>query len=302
MSRPHRRPRLALPFTILTDRDTVRLVAGEDFRYTLTGPGLSDWLPDWLTALDGRVPLEEALGQLAQERREPARQLVDRLYGERVLIDGTALAAHVPARWRLRPEGSAAWAAGWQPGGETPPPNPLPATERGSKPSAVSSSPPLPLGEGVGGEGFFLPALCQDRLDHDEALRFNRRCLDTATPWLWASTGPMSRAYVSPLFLPDAGPCLSCLLYHFRRLSPVPELYDALTEHARSGRPIVPVPFPLQAIAIIQQLLLWKAALGAEAVPPAALYRLHVLEVASMEVTTHRVFVDPECPECGGRN
>ena len=28
----------------------------------------------------------------------------------------------------------------------------------------------------------------------------------------------------NPLFLPNAGPCLSCLLYHFRRLSPTPSL------------------------------------------------------------------------------
>src|SRR5712691_11205386 len=109
----HRRPRLALPFTILTGRDTVRLVAGEDFRYTLTGPGLEAWLPAWLGALDGRTPLPELLGRLPEASRGAAQQLVDRLYSERVLIDGTAPDAHAPARWRLAPEGSAAWAAGW---------------------------------------------------------------------------------------------------------------------------------------------------------------------------------------------
>jgi bacteriocin biosynthesis cyclodehydratase domain-containing protein len=200
-----------------------------------------------------------------------ARQLVDRLYSERVLVDGTAPDAHAPARCRLAPEGSAAWAIGWQPTAED-------ATARA------------------------LPALCQDRLDYEEALRFNRRCRETGTSWLWASTGPMGRAYVSPLFLPDAGPCLSCLLYHFRRLSPAPEFYDALAAHARAGQPIAPVPFPPAAAAIVQQLLLWKAALAEEPEPSAALYRLHVLEVASLEVTSHRVFVAPECPECGGRN
>src|SRR5262249_25957750 len=56
-----RRPRLALPFTILTTQDKVQLVAGEDFRYTLAGPGLQDWLPDWLAGLNGRVPLDAAL-------------------------------------------------------------------------------------------------------------------------------------------------------------------------------------------------------------------------------------------------
>ena len=261
-----RRPRLALPFTILSERDTVRLVAGEDFRYTLTGPELDAWLPGWLSGLDGRTRLDEALNRLPEQRRKSARELVDRLYGERVLIDGAAADAHLPFRRRLAPEGNAAWATGWQPVSED---------------KAVT-----------------LPVLCQDRLDYDQALRFNQRCRTSGTPWLWASTGPMSRAYVSPLFLPDAGPCLRCLLEHFRRLSPAPELYDALVTHAQKGGSVISVPFPPPAAAIVQQLLVWKAALAEEAVAPAALYRLHVLEVPSLEITSHRVLVDPECPEC----
>jgi bacteriocin biosynthesis cyclodehydratase domain-containing protein len=274
MSMAHRYPRLALPFTILTGRDTVRLVAGEDFRYTLSGPNLESWLPGWLAGLDGRTPLDAALAQLPEAHRDPARQLVDRLYGERVLIDGTAADAHAPIRFRLAPEGSAAWAVDWQ-----------------LVPADASDASARPL-----------PALCQDRLDYDEALRFNRGCLKAGTPWLWASTGPMSRAYVGPLFLPDAGPCLCCLLYHFRRLSPAPELYDALVAHSREGQPITPALLPAPATAIVQQLLLWKTALAEEPSASAALYRLHVLEVATLEVSAHRVFVDPECPECGGRN
>jgi ribosomal protein S12 methylthiotransferase accessory factor len=273
-----RRPRLALPFTVLTGRDTVRLVAGEDFRYTLTGPGLDGWLPGWLAGLDGRTPLDEALGRLPEAHRGPARELAGRLYGERVLVDGTAADAHAPARWRPAVEGNAAWAAGWRP-------EPVAARADGE------AAPPAAL-----------PVLCQDRLDYDEALRFNRRCLQTRTPWLWASTGPMSRAYVGPLFLPDAGPCWGCLLSHFRRLSPAPELYDALVDHARSGRPVAPAPFPPPALALLRQLVLWKAALADEPEAPAALYRLHVVEVATLEVTSHRVFVDPECPECGARD
>jgi bacteriocin biosynthesis cyclodehydratase domain-containing protein len=268
MSTVHRRPRLALPFTILTGPDTVRLVAGEDHRYTLTAPGLDGWLGGWLAGLDGRTPLDEALGRLPEDRRGSARQLVDRLYGERVLLDGTAADAHAPAQRRLEPTGNAAWAAGWEPDGEGAP----------------------------------LPALCQDRLDYDEALRFNRRCRQAGTVWLWATTGPMGRAYVGPLFLPDAGPCLGCLLGHFRRLSPAPELYDALAGHARDGRTVVAAPFPAPGTAIVRQLLLWKAALAEEAVAPAALYRLHVLEAAELEVTAHRVLIDPECAECGGRS
>lgn len=79
---------------------------------------------------------------------------MDRLYGERVLIDGTAPDAHAPVRYRLAPEGSAAWAAGWQSAAAD-------ATVRA------------------------LPTLCQDRLDFDEALRFNRHCRETrAASWL----------------------------------------------------------------------------------------------------------------------
>ena len=267
---PDRRPRLALPFTVLTAPDTVRLVAGEDFRYTLTGSGLDGWLPAWLAGLDGRTPLADTLDRLPESHRAGARELADRLYGERVLIDGTAADAHVPVRYRLAVEGRAAWAADW-----------VPATD----PAARE-----------------LPTLCQDRLDHDEALRFNRRCLEAGTPWLWATTGPMSRAYVGPLFRPDAGPCLGCLLGHFRRLSPAPELYNALADHARAGRPVEPVPFPPPGVAIVQQLLRWKADLAAEPDAHPALYRLHVLDAAALDVTSHRVFVDPECPECGGRN
>src|SRR6266542_1327744 len=37
---------------------------------------------------------------------------------------------------------------------KTPPPNPLPCKERGSKPNGISSSPPPRSGEGVGGRGF----------------------------------------------------------------------------------------------------------------------------------------------------
>jgi bacteriocin biosynthesis cyclodehydratase domain-containing protein len=263
-------PRLAWPFTILTGRDTVRLVAGEDFRYTLTGSGLDVWLPDWLKQLDGRTTLDDAIGQLPEDLHATARELVARLYGERVLVDGSATDVHKPVRYRLAVEGSAAWV--WQPPPED------------QDPTAKS-----------------LPVLCQDRLDYDEALHFNRRCLLSRTPWLWATTGPMSRAYVSPFFLPNAGPCLSCLLYHFRRLSPAPYLYDEIAKHSRSGREVVPVPFPKPAIAMVQQMLLWKAALANEELANAALYRLHVLELAGMEVTSHRVWIDPECPECSGK-
>ena len=266
------RPCWAMPFTTLTAPDRVRLVAGEDYRFTLEGPGLDTWLPTWLEAFGHGCSLAEALAVLPEERRAAARQIVARLYAERVLIDRPAAAAHTPTAAAPLPEGS----------------GPL-------YDSLVAAAGVLPAGaKGV-------PVLCQDRLDYGEALRFNRRMLAGDVPWFWVTCGPLSRGYVSPAFLPDAGPCLECLLAGFRRLSPAPELYAELTEHAAQGRPIAPAPFPAPASALLLDLLRWKQQLLAGPSPPAALYRLHVLEVAGLEVSAHHVFADPECPACRGR-
>jgi bacteriocin biosynthesis cyclodehydratase domain-containing protein len=263
------RPRLGLPYTVLQEKGIVRLVCGEDFRYTLRGPGLESWLPDLLTRCDGRRSLDELLASLDEVLRGPAQQVIDRLYAERVLVDGTAADAHAPHRYRLEIAGQGALA------------DLLRASEPGK--------PALPS----------LAILCQDSLDYEAANQFNRRCLRGSAPWLWASSGAMNRGYVGPVFLPGAGPCLACLLRHFQGLSPAPELYDALAEHVRAGKAVSPVPFPAEGMAILGQLVFWKLRQLQEPQPAPALYQLHVLETATMEVTTHRVFPDPECPECG---
>jgi bacteriocin biosynthesis cyclodehydratase domain-containing protein len=267
MELSRRHLRLSLPFTILTGPDTVRLVAGEDFRYTLSAPGLETWLPRLLSELDGKRPLAELLNALDPSMREAAAQLLERLYGERVLIDA-------PARER-RPS----------------PPDLL--VIEGDGPLADR----LRGASGGAGEARLI-AFCQDRLDYDALLQFNQRCRTGRDMALWATTGPMQRGYVGPLVLPDAGPCLACLLRHFQRLSPAPEIYDHLIGHARAGGVITPGPFPPEGVEILAQLVLWKASLLHQPEPPAVLYRLHVLEVATMEVSTHRVFADPECPAC----
>lgn len=269
MSPPLRRPRLALAYTVLVEPDTVRLVAGEDFRYTLTARGLDTWLPTLLRRLDGTVLLDEAVAALPAERREAARQLVERLASERVLIEGPVEADHPAVAYRLAVEGDG------------------PLAERLRAASAGDKARPA------------LAVFCQDRLDYSAALAFNRACRRRRAPWLWATLGPLHRGYVSPLFLPDAGPCLECLLGHFRRLSPVPELYERLIDHVERGGVVEPVPFPEPCVGILAELVRRKVELAAEPEPPSALYRLHVLEVATLEVTAHRVFVDPECPECG---
>ncbi len=260
------RPRLSQPFDVLGEPDTVRLVAGEDFRYTMRAPGLGTWLPALLSRLDGKTRLRDALDGLGGDARDAALRLVERLYGERVLVEGTAAGAHAPARFRLRVEGA------------------------GRLAERLAAAP----GDGERD----LALLCQDRLDYAAALRFNRRALEGRFPWIWATTGPLQRGYAGPLFLPDAGPCFACLLAHFRRLSPAPELYDAL-----AGRTSTPpaADFRPEGIEILAQLARWKGALAADPAPPPALFALHVLEVATLEVTSHAVLLDPECAECGGR-
>jgi bacteriocin biosynthesis cyclodehydratase domain-containing protein len=263
-----RRPRLALPFTVLASPGVVRLVAGEDFRYTLQADGLDRWLPGLLASLDGRRTLADALARVDAAHREAAAGVVDRLLGERVLVDGTAAEAHPAAAYRLVAEGKGPLLEGLA--------------------SGPSGSPALSI-------------LCQDRLDYDEALRFNRARLDGDGPWMWATTGPMARGSVSPVFLPGSGPCLACLLRQFRRRSPAPELYDALEEQGRTGGPIEPSTFPPEGVGILRNLIVLKAAMVADPGMPATPYRLHVLEASTLEVSSHRVYRDPECEACGSR-
>ncbi len=273
-----RRPRLAYPFTFLTETNTVRLVAGEDYRYTLTAPELDGWLPALLARCAGKETLETLLTPLTAAQRGAALQIVQQLYGERVLVDGSAADAHQAETLAVEVKGRGL------------------LCELLSKELAHTPSAPFQPGE-HGGKP--LVVLCQDRLDYEEALEENRRCRAANAPFLWASYGAMSRAYVGPLFLPDAGPCFGCLLRSFQRLSPAPEIYDALRDHARQQKPIEPIDFPREGLLMLQGLVLWKLQEARRDDPGPALYRLHVLEREHFEVSTHRVFADPFCPECG---
>src|SRR5688572_33393691 len=91
-----RRPRLAPGFTVMIDGDSLWLVAGEDVRYRLR---LADptWLSDVLAKCDGSRTLE------ALSTHPDARAALERLYEERVLVDGTAGQAHeaIPGDYRV---------------------------------------------------------------------------------------------------------------------------------------------------------------------------------------------------------
>src|SRR6185295_3238009 len=97
-------------------------------------------------------------------------------------VDGTALDAHVARKYDVVVEGTVL----------------LPSPLRGRGAGREGADPADSwLARGV-------VVLCQDLLDYEAALQCNRRCRDAKMAFLWVSYGPMNRAYVSPLFLPDA--------------------------------------------------------------------------------------------------
>ena len=238
-----RRPRLAPGFTVMADADAVWLVAGEDVRYRL---GVDDpaWLVDMLARCDGTATLDELAAHA------DARATIERLYAERVLVDGTPAQAHAAV-------------AGYR------------VVGRGALADALA---------GTGEVVLFV----QDALDHAALLAYNREALAARQRWMWITTGPGARAYVGPLFVPDAGPCAQCLLVHFKRLSPVPALYDVVLAHRGA---IAPSPFPEAAIATVAAFVRWKLA-------STALYALHVIETSDLTVSAHAPLADVECEAC----
>ena len=94
--------------------------------------------------------------------------------------------------------------------------------------------------------------------------------------------------------------CLRCLLRGFRRLTPVPELHDALAAHLRAGGRVAPRPFPAPGVATVAALAAWKIDALAAPLTQASPFRLHVVAADTLEVSSHRVLPDPECPTCAG--
>lgn len=265
------RPQLAVPFTIIAEGDIVHLIGGEDLRYTVRAGEATVELVGLLHRCDGSARLDHLLEMIPADHQDTVRQLVERLASERVLVPG-------------QPEQAVSGCSHW------------PVVE-GRGPLCERLA--IADADAVRADSMSVAVLCQDVLDYQTTLQFNHRCLQEQSPfWMWVTTGPAMRAYVSPVFVPDAGPCLACLIGQFERLSPVPQLYDALLRHGQQGGAFTPVAFPQTGLAILEQLVRWKINLLRMSPPPAAVFRLHVLELDTLEVQAHRVFADPLCREC----
>lgn len=255
------RPRLAPGFTLVADAEALWLVAGEDVRYRLEPGGDPGWLAQAIARCDGTRTLDAIVDEAPAERRADARDALTGLYEERVLVEGTPVQAHAAA---------------------------IGARVVGDSSLADLVRAAVPAGEGV-------EVFVQDTLDHAALLRHNAEALEARRRWMWISTGPRARAYVGPLFVPEAGPCAACLLVHFKRLSPAPALYDALLDHAGPFARAGLTPGFERAIAAHAA---WKLELAASPVGHAALYALHVIEEADRTITSHAPIADPECAAC----
>lgn len=263
--------KFAFPFTIITKQNTVKLIAGEDYRYTLTGANLDSWLPSLLAKIDGNKLTKEILENFDEPLKEQALAILERLYGERVLIENVVLKI---------------------------------ATKENYKLEIFGSGKVYNLLQNLAEKDFnkdsknIIKILCQDRLDYQEILNFNQQRLMENSLFLWVSYGAMTRGFVSPIFFPNIGACLSCLITQFKHLSPTPEIYQELIEHAQSSKTIQAVNFPDYGVKMLEQLVLWKLSLLQETELPASIYRLHVLEISSLEISSHQVFIAPDCPGC----
>jgi bacteriocin biosynthesis cyclodehydratase domain-containing protein len=268
------RPRLAWPFTIVPRGDgAVWLIAGEDVRFTVRAERAVEWLPDLLRACDGSRATAEIIAAAPARWRDAAREVIDDLAGERVLVDGGSEAAPQPSARTVLVEGRGALADRLR----------ARFADAAATPDAAATADALRV-------------VAQDDLDLRTALATGARLRTERIAWLWTTLGPLGRAYVGPLLLPDAGPCLACVLERFRLLSPVAEVYDVLVGH--SG-PFAPAPFPSRGVDAVAELVAWKLALVGAVPPVAAVYALHVVETATLETSSHRVFRDPECAACG---
>jgi bacteriocin biosynthesis cyclodehydratase domain-containing protein len=257
-----RRLRLAWPFTISVYEGKVWMVAGEDLRFALSCDE-PEWLAALLKSCDGRQTVEQLLEGVPECHRSEAKETLEQLAAERVLVRAgvSEMELHSP-RLAILGEGSIA--------------------QRLRRDLEESEDPNLWL-------------YSQHTLDYESTRAFSSKAREEARRWMWVTTGPSNRAYVSPLFLPDAGPCVACLLGTFHRLSPVPDFYEVLREHQGE---FATSSFPDVAETMLAGLVDWKLSLCGTSPSPPALFALHVVEAGGLTVSSHPVLADPDCTEC----
>lgn len=281
-------PRLLPGSTVVEAGGEVHLIAGEDFRFTIQTGDATAVVARVLRNCRGLQSLDDLLAGLAAQERELALRIVDRLRSERVLFDGPAVPAKGLA-WRVDVVGTGPLAQrareAWR--------DLAGVSERPMDESAaggLASAPGVPVAR----------VLVQQELDLARVLEFNREGLaGDAGAWLWVTTGPLARGYVSPVILRTGRPCLECLLRHFRRLSPAPQLYDALERPGASAPEFLPAEPDEPLARILLEIAGWK--LRRLGVQPASSsqYALHVVEGETLETRLHPVWLDPTCPVCG---
>lgn len=260
--------RWAWPFTMIRGQEEIWLIAGEDVRFALRTSHIEPVF-QILGRLDSGLD-EKELSASAPEVRAEVTRLLEQLRSERLLVPVQALAGPLAGGDSLRVE----------------------VIGEGGLAGEIRARLP------VSGEADAVWVFCQDGLDLHAMLEFNTSALARGRRWCWVTSGPAARAYVSPLFLPDAGPCAACLLRHFRQLSPAPEVYDVLLAHGQAQGQFPTAHFPSAGLGVVAALLTWKLSLLEAPAVSSALYRLHVVEDTSLTISSHPVFRDPECPIC----
>src|SRR5689334_14912771 len=96
-----------MPFTIIPEADCVRLLGGEDIRYSFRAPEIERWLPALLGEL-GAASVGEALAHVPAPRRRAAEELLARLVSERVLVEARQRPSPSPYRIEMVGDGALA--------------------------------------------------------------------------------------------------------------------------------------------------------------------------------------------------
>lgn len=258
------RPRLALPTSIIPDGRFLHLVCGMELKVSLELGEQVPHLARMLEKCDGSLTLEELVQDLGAHRPH-GLSLIEQLLGDRLLVDDL------------------------QPG----------SNRRKLHGISVEGTGPLALGlANLDHQGESVRILVQDHLDLPAARAFNRRQLKLEQPYLWVTTGLADVGLVSPIFFPDSGPCLECFLHQYQKISIPSGIQEILNRQNEKTLTLGESEFPGEGLVMLQQLVRWKVRRLGLNLSGSNVFRLHVLDKTSLEISTHRIYKDPFCSEC----